>query len=181
MLTLFISIGIILIIMPIIIYNKLKREHLKIKEAHSNVSVYLQNRYEEISKAYKIAEEFRAHEESIFKEIVSLREQIKMNNSGDIELSDVHNKIADRIPQLFARLEAYPELKSQTNFLEVQKQIENNEANISAARRSFNAYVNRYNTSIALFPLNIFAGIFNFKEEKLFEVSDNNYLSNPLY
>lgn len=169
-----------IIYLPISTYNKFKKEHLKTKEAQSNISVYLQKRYEEIAKLHKIAKEFQAHEESLFKEITSLREGLIQNQTGEFELTGDHDKIGGKIPSLLARLEAYPELKSQANFIEVQKGIKNNEVNIAASRRNFNSYVNRYNTSIAMFPSSILANIFKFEKEKLFEVSNENYEANPL-
>lgn len=161
-------------------YNRIKSSKLQIDESRSNIDVYLQKRYEEISSIYKIATEFKLQEEKVLKEIVQLRELAQDSGSDPKTMREIHDQVANKLPEMFVRMEQYPQIKSQENFLHLQRSIENNEANISASRAAYNSYVNDYNTSIALFPLNIVANIFGFKEEEYYEVVNKEQLKNPL-
>lgn len=160
-------------------YNKMKSEQIKISEAKANIGVYLQQRYEEITAMYKIVQEFKLHEIDTFREIVQLRQMAMSDNLTFTEKTAIHNKIEERIPQMIATFENYPELRSNQNFLQLQEAIENNEANISSSRKAYNGYVNRYNTSIAMFPAVIFANLLNFKEEELYDAPQDTR-RNPL-
>ncbi|QJX80223.1 LemA family protein [Priestia megaterium] len=150
-------------------YNKMKAEKIKISEARSNMGVYLQQRFEEITAMYKIVQEFKEYEVNTLQKIIQLRQLVTQKDMSFKEKTKIHNEIERQIPGVLATFENYPELKSNENFLRLQDSIENNEANIASSRKGYNDYVNRYNTSISMFPANILAKMFNFKEEDLYE------------
>jgi LemA protein len=160
-------------------YNKIKSEQIKISEARSNIGVYLQQRYDEITAMYKIVQEYKLHEISTFKEIVQLRQMAMNDGISFKEQTEINNEIEGRLPTLMATFENYPELRSNENFLQLQEAISDNESNISSARKSYNGYINKYNTTIAMFPTMIFAKMFNFVTEELYETPENKR-ENPL-
>lgn len=180
----FLFITIILLFLIILVfvvtsYNKMKESRIKIGEAKANITVYLEQRYDEISAIHKVVQEFKLHEQETLKELVELR-SLAINSSDDFEkVKNINNSIENKIPSVLVTLEAYPELKSNQGFLDLQESIAQNEDNISASRRTFNSYVNRYNIEIAMFPTSILANIFNFKKEKLYEAPINKQ-KNPL-
>jgi LemA protein len=151
------------------VYNKMKSEQIKISEARSNIGVYLQQRYDEISAMYKIVQEYKLHEIGTFKEIVQLRQMAMSDEISFKEKTEINNEIEGRLPTLMATFENYPELRSNENFLQLQEAISDNESNISSARKSYNGYINKYNTTIAMFPTVLFAKMFNFGVEELYE------------
>jgi LemA protein len=153
-----------LIMYIINIYNKLKSEQIKITESKSNIGVYLQQRYDEITAMYKIVQEYKLHELETFKEIVQLRQLTKNEQLSFKEKTQIHNSIEEKLPSIMATFENYPELRSNENFLQLQTAIQDNEDNISSSRKSYNGYVNRYNTSISMFPVFIFARVLNFNK-----------------
>jgi LemA protein len=161
------------------IYNKMKSEQMKISEARSNIDVYLQQRYDEIKAIYKIVQEYKLHELDTFKEIVQLRQMAMSNEISFKEKTEINNEIEGRLPTMMATFENYPELRSNENFLQLQEAISDNESNISSARKSYNGYINKYNTTIAMFPTMIFAKMFNFATEELYETPENKR-ENPL-
>lgn len=150
-------------------YNQLKSEHLKIYEGRSNIDVYLNQRFDEISAMYKIVKEYKLHEVETLRELVELRQFGMTNDMNFKEKTDLHNQIERRIPEVFTTFENYPELNSNENFLRLQEAIQNNEDNLSSTRKIYNSYVNQFNTTIAVFPTLIIAKMFNFKEEELYE------------
>ncbi|NGY88587.1 LemA family protein [Bacillus megaterium] len=150
-------------------YNRMKAEKIKISEARSNMGVYLQQRFEEISTMYKIVQEFKNYEVDTLKQIIKLRQLVAQENMSFKDKTKIHNEIERQIPGVLATFENYPELQSNENFLRLQDSIENNEANIASSRKGYNDYVNRYNTSIAMFPSNLLAKLFNFEKEDLYE------------
>lgn len=161
-------------------YNKIKAEHIKLSEARSNIGVYLQQRYDEIAALYKIVQEFKLHEMDSFREIVRLRQVVMRNeNLSFKEKTEIHNQIEQRMPKLLATFENYPELRSNQNFLQLQEAIKDNEANIAASRKTYNSYVNRYNTSISMFPTFLLAKMLNFTLEDLYEAPQDRRV-NPL-
>jgi LemA protein len=168
-----------LIMYIINIYNKLKSEQIKITESKSNIGVYLQQRYDEITAMYKIVQEYKLHELETFKEIVQLRQLTKNEQLSFKEKTQIHNSIEEKLPSIMATFENYPELRSNENFLQLQTAIQDNEDNISSSRKSYNGYVNRYNTSISMFPVFIFARVLNFNKEELYEAPTNK-IENPL-
>lgn len=173
---------IIIVIMGLFLinsYNKIKKDQLKVSEARSNIDIYLNQRYDEISSLYKVVQEFKLHETTLLKELVQLRQQALSSNLSFEETTKLHNKMEERIAPLLANFENYPELRSNENFLALQKAIEENEDNISASRKAYNSYTNTYNTTIAMIPLNILARMFGFKSETLY-VTPETKRDNPL-
>lgn len=157
----------VLILYIIIEFNTFIRLKNRMKQSKSSIDVYLTQRFDLIPNLVECVKAYAKYEESVFVKIAELR--ASYNQSKDLkegqELNSEFNK-------LLAVGESYPELKANEQFLSLQKSLIKMESQLQAARRVFNGDVTLYNTTISTFPNNIFASIFNFKEEALFEIEE---------
>ncbi len=164
-----IVIGIIIFLLIYIfgMYNSLIRARNKIKQAASGIDVYLTQRFELIPNLVECVKGYVKHEQETFEKITTMRENyLKNKNLKDGEiLNNECNKI-------IAISENYPELKASEQFLELQKKLSKMESQLQAARRIYNAEVNVYNNKVQMFPSNIIANLFNFKEEEFFQAEE---------
>ena len=141
------------------------------KDQWSQIEVNLKKRYDLIPNLVETVKGYAKHEKSTFEDVVKARNSYSNAKSPAEELkaSDEMTKV---VSKLFALAESYPELKSNENFLQLQEQLKECEDKISYARQFFNDTVMLYNNKVQMFPSNIVAKLFNFKEEKFFEASE---------
>lgn len=158
----------ILLLGILIIYNKLVKSRNKVKQAESGIEVYLNQRFDLIPNLVECVKAYSKHEQSIFTEVSNLRSTY-MNHSKDLKNAE---KLNNKINQLIAVAENYPELKASEQYLNLQRTLTKLESQLQAARRIYNAEVTDYNNQISVIPSNIVARLFGFKEEKLFEIED---------
>lgn len=172
MVYLYVAIGIVavLIIIAIIMYNKFVSLKNTVKEAFSTMDVYLKKRWDLIPNLVECVKGYAKHEKETLENIVSLRNTNydKMSNNEKIENAD---KAKEGLSKLVMLSEAYPELKANENFLDLNNQLVAVENDIENARKYYNGAVKVYNTELLKFPNLLFAKIFNFKEEKMFEAN----------
>lgn len=160
-----ILIAIILIII-LKIYNNLVKLNNKVKQAESGIDIYLMQRFDLIPNLVECVKGYSKHEEKIFTEIANLRTAY-MKNARNLENgANLNNKMN----QLMAVAENYPELKASEQYLNLQKNLTKIESQLQAARRIYNAEVTNYNDKICTVPSNLIAGLFGFKQAKLFEI-----------
>jgi LemA protein len=112
---------------------------------------------------------YAVHERSLFAKVSEARERA-IAAAGPAETAKAENLLRDSLKSLFAVAEAYPDLKANQNFLQLQTQIKEIEDNIEAARRYYNAVVRDFNTSIEQFPSNLIASQFKFEKSDFFEI-----------
>ena len=148
-------------------YNRLIRERAEIHEARANITIYLQQRMDEIGALYKITKEFQLHETETLESILSSRQQ-SMKELSFSSMTELHNQIEPQLLAFLERTEAYPELQSSKHFLRLQKSMSRNEANIASSRKTYNNYVNKFNTTYSVFPNVLFAKMFGFQKEELY-------------
>ena len=163
---------IILIVFYIIgIYNKLVNARNKVNDQFAQIDVQLKRRSDMIPNLVETVKGYTKHEEKTLKEVVEARN--KMNTAGNInEELEASNAITGALNKLFALSEAYPELKSNENFLSLQKDLKETEDKLSYARQFYNDSVLMYNNTREKFPSNIVANIFGFKEINFFKASE---------
>ncbi|MDR3260190.1 MAG: LemA family protein [Fusobacteriaceae bacterium] len=148
-------------------YNGFIKLHQKVKNAWSQIDVQLQKRLDLIPNLVEVVKGYAKHEKETFEDVVKARNTY-------INASSVEDKIAAEgelgaiMSKLMMLTENYPELKANTNFLDLQGQLKEIEDKIGFARQFYNDTTSDYNEAIRLFPGNVIAGIFNFKEEPLF-------------
>ena len=153
-------------------YNSLVKLNNTVKEAFSTMDVYLKKRWNLIPNIVETVKEYARHENSALKEIVELRNGTYDSMSSD-EKVDVNNKLSQKINKLIAIAEAYPNLKANENFKDLSEQLTKIEDDIANSRKYYNGTVRIFNNKVQMFPSNVVAGILGFKEQKMFEVSEN--------
>ena len=158
----------ILLIIILALYNNLVKARNKVKQAESGIDVYLNQRFDLIPNLVECVKAYSKHEQSIFTEIANLRSEYMKQPSNIKSAENLNNKMN----QLIAVAENYPELKASEQYLNLQRNLTKLESQLQAARRIYNNEVTAYNNKIAIIPSNIVASIFGFKEAKLFEIEE---------
>lgn len=159
---------ILIFIVLLAIYNGLIKKRNAVKQSRSSIDVYLLQRFDLIPNLIECVKGYAKHEKEIFENISKLRTEYNETKNLD-KASELNTEINN----LLLIGENYPELKSSTNFLNLQKNLTKIEDQLQAARRLYNMDVTTYNTSLQVFPSNIIATIFKFKEETLFKIEPN--------
>lgn len=157
------------LIIGIVIYNKLIGLRNTVKSSWSDIDVQLKKRFDLVPSLVDIVKAYAKHEQGVFEKVTVARTQA-MQGGTPAEMAKSENLFRDTLKSLFALAEAYPELKANTNFLQLQKQFEDLEKSIESARRYYNAVVRDYNTLTETFPSVIIANAFNFKAAEFFEL-----------
>jgi LemA protein len=158
-----------LIITVIAIYNKLVRLRNTVKSSWSDIDVQCKKRYDLVPNLVETVKGYASHEKAVFEKVTQARAMAMQANSP-AEMAKAENMVRDTLKSLFAVAEAYPELKANANFMQLQSQLQELENNIEYARRYYNAVVRDYNILIESFPSNLIASHFGFKQEELFQL-----------
>jgi LemA protein len=171
MIAILVFLGVIVLVsaFAIAIYNKLIRLRNTVKASWSDIDVQLKKRYDLVPNLVETVKGYASHEKSVFENVTKAR-SAAMHAETPADKAKAENFLADTLKSLFAVAEAYPELKANINFLELQNQLKALEDNIENARRYYNAVVRDFNIVIESFPSNIIAGSFGFKQEEFFEL-----------
>jgi LemA protein len=157
------------IFLGIAIYNKLIRLKNTVKSSWSDIDVQLKKRYDLVPNLVETVKGYASHEKTVFQNVTTAR-AAAMQASAPADKAKAENMLGETLKSLFAVAEAYPELKANTNFLQLQSQLKDLEDNIEYARRYYNAVVRDFNILIESFPSNIVASSFGFKQEEFFEL-----------
>ena len=153
------------------IYNNLVTLRNRIDNAWQNIDTQLQRRNDLIPNLVETVKGYAAHEKGTLEAVISARNAATSAATPDEKMA-ADNVLTGALRQLFAVAEAYPDLKANANFTQLQTTLEDTENKISYARQSYNDCVLNYNNGIQTFPGNIFAGIFQFKERSGFETTE---------
>ena len=167
----FIGIIVLIGIYLVSIYNSLVGLRNRVKNAWSQIDVQLKRRHDLIPNLIETVKGYMTHERQIMENITKYRSQaMEANTVG--EKAQAEGLLSGALGQLRVQVENYPDLKANQNFLALQEELTSTENKISFARQSYNDQVLFFNNKIQMFPSNIVAGMFNFKEEEFFEVED---------
>lgn len=159
----------VIVFASIAIYNRLIRLRNTVKSSWSDIDVQLKKRYDLVPNLVEIVKGYASHERAVFEKVTEAR-SMAMHASSPAEKAKTENILRDTLKSLFAVAEAYPELKANANFMQLQSQLQELENNIEYARRYYNAVVRDFNIMIESVPSNIIASMFNFKQEEFFEL-----------
>ena len=159
----------ILVIWFIAMYNGFVKIKNRVDEAFATIDVYLKKRYDLIPNLVETVKGYAAHESGTLEKVVQARNMAQSARS-DQEKIAADNMISGTLKSLFAVAEGYPDLKANTNFIDLQNQLKAIEEDIANARKYYNAVVREFNTKREVFPSNIIAGMFGFKARPLYEV-----------
>ncbi len=163
----------------IAIYNKLIRLKNTVKSSWSDIDVQLKKRYDLVPNLVETVKGYASHERSLFENVTKAR-SMAMHASTPADKAKAENMLMGTLKSLFAVAEAYPELKANANFMQLQSQLKELEDNIESARRYYNAVVRDFNIVIESFPSNIIAGAFSFKQEEFFELEAPEFERKPV-
>jgi LemA protein len=150
------------------IYNGLIRLKNRVDEAWSDIDVQLKRRYDLIPNLVNTVKGYASHEKEIFEKVTEARTKaMGAQSAGD--KAQAENALSQTLKSLFAVAEAYPDLKANQNFLELQRELTDTEDKVQASRRFYNGNVRDFNTKIQVFPNNVFAGMLGFSAREFFE------------
>ncbi len=162
-------VGLILIGM----YNSLVRAKKLVENAWSQIDVQLKRRYDLIPNLVECVKGYAKHEASVLESVTAARSgAMAVQGANTSAKIAAETELSGAIKNLMVQVEAYPELKANQNFLQLQEELASTENKISFARQHYNDTATVYNTNIAVFPKNIIAGMFNFKESDLWQITD---------
>lgn len=153
-------------------YNGFISKINRTKEAWADIDVQLKRRYDLIPNLVETVKGYATHESQAFENVTKARAQA-MQAGTPAAKADAENQLTGTLKSLFAVAEAYPDLKANQNFLELQRQLADTEDKIQAARRFYNGNVRDLNTAIQSFPGNLIANTFHFQKMDLFELADS--------
>ncbi len=155
----------------VVMYNGLVRLRNRVSEAWSDIDVQLKRRYDLIPNLINTVKGYAAHESGVFEKVTAARAAaMSAGTTGD--KAQAENMLSQTLKSLFAVAEAYPDLKANQNFLELQRELSDTENKIQASRRFYNGNVLELNNKIDMFPSNIIAGMFHFTKRDFFEVEE---------
>ncbi len=174
-----VTVLVIVILGIIFIYNGLVRAKVRTNEAWSDITVQLKRRLDLIPNLINTVKGYASHEKEVFEEVTKARSQAMQAESVK-ETEDAENQFEGALKSLFAVAEAYPDLKADQNFRELQQELVDTEDKIQAARRFYNGAVRDLNIKIQVFPTNLFARMLGFTKREFFEVEDMASIEKPV-
>ena len=169
----YIVIGVLVVLAVLVLftYNNLIQLRNKVKEAFSTMDVYLKKRYDLIPNLVDIVKGYAQHETDTLQEVTKMRVNAQ---KGDLNTAiDGEVKIGDALKSIFLVVEKYPDLKANTNFLDLQERLSKMEEEIAFSRRYYNGSVREYNNKCQMFPFNLIAGMFGFKSMPMYQVDSD--------
>lgn len=173
MLYLWIALAIVVVVILFlwVSYNKLVKSRIRVDEAWSDITVQLKRRLDLIPNLVESVKGYAAHESGVFEAVTQARSNV-MSAQGVKDTAAAENQFEGALKSLFAVAEAYPDLKANQNFIQLQQELVDTEDKIQASRRFYNGGVRDLNTVIQTFPSNIIAGMFGFKNRDFFELDE---------
>jgi len=167
----------VLVLWFVATYNGFVSGGNKVEEAFSTMDVYLQKRYDLIPNLVETVKGYAKHEKETLDAVVSARSAAHGASNIEDKLK-AEGELTNALGRLLMITEAYPDLKANTNFLNLQNDLQGMEGEIASARKFYNAVVKDYNIKVESIPSNIIAGLFNFKKKPMFEIADESQRQN---
>ncbi|MDP3402466.1 MAG: LemA family protein [bacterium] len=174
MTTLYIVLGVLalLVLWVVLGYNGFVSLRNRAKEAWSDIEVQMKRRYDLIPNLIETVKGYAAHESQTLQSVTEAR-TAAMGAQTVGQHAEAENMLTGALKSLFAVSESYPDLKANTNFLELQRELSDTENKIMASRRFYNSTVQSLNTAIEQFPGNLIASPFGFTQMDLFELTES--------
>lgn len=162
----------ILVIAVIVLYNNLVQLRNRVDNAWSQIDVQLQRRLDLIPNLVETVKGYASHERGTFEAVTQARNAVMAAPTPEAKM-EADNVLTGTLKSLFAVAEAYPDLKANTNFQQLQAELTNTEDKISYMRQSYNDTVMTFNNAIQTFPGVLIAGPFGFKARELFDAAES--------
>ncbi|MEX1026713.1 MAG: LemA family protein [Candidatus Paceibacterota bacterium] len=169
-----IGVIVLLVLWAIWAYNHFIKLVNRTEEAWADIDVQLKRRYDLIPNLVNTVQGYASHEKETFQNVTEARSQaMQAEATGDpTKTAQAENMLSGALKSLFAVAEAYPDLKANENFKELQRELADTENKIQAARRFYNGNVRNLNTAVQSFPQNVVAGMFSFSQRDFFEIEE---------
>lgn len=164
-------VAVVLLLFVVSLYNRLVRSRNGVENAFASIDVQLKQRCDLIPKLVDSMRAYMTHERGTLDELTTLREKASGAGATAEERIALDAKMSGLMRGLMVRAEAYPDLKASETVTMLQRSLNEVEAQIAAARRTYNAAVTGFNTAIEVFPASLLAGPFGFSRRPLFEAS----------
>lgn len=171
MLIVILAIVAVLVLAVIVMYNGLVRANVRVEEAWSDITVQLKRRADLIPNLVETVKGYAKHEKEVFENVTKARSAI-LGAKGVEETAKADNMFTDALKSVFAVAEAYPQLKANENFAQLQAELTDTEDKIQASRRFYNGSARDLNVKIQTFPTNIFAGMLGFRKREFYELDE---------
>lgn len=160
-------------ILLVIVYNRFVKNRNVVKDAWSNIDVALKRRYDLIPNLVETVKGYAAHEKTTLESVIQARNNAMAVPSDDINAQiKAENQLQQTLRSIFALGEAYPDLKANPNFLDLQQKLNEIEENLERSRRYYNGTVRENNTYGESFPGVLFAGMLNYQHFDYFETDE---------
>jgi len=172
-----IAVGVLVVLVVLILlyvgstYNALVRLRNKVKDQWAQIDVLLKRRADLIPNLVETVKGYASHESETLEAVIAARNKVVEAKSTEDEIK-ADGELSRALGRLMAVAESYPDLKANTNFMDLQNNLKDTEDKIQYARQFYNDAVLKYMDKMQVFPSNIVAGIFNFKPESFFEASE---------
>ena len=162
----------------VLLYNRLVRGRLRVENAWSQIDVQLKRRHDLIPNLVQTVKGYASHERETLEATIQAR-NAAVAATGVAEQAASENMLTQALGKLFALSEAYPDLKANTNFQQLQEELVSTENKIGFARQHYNDTVSGYNASIEAFPSNLVANAFHFERREFFEIEEPTHRKAP--
>jgi LemA protein len=162
---------VVLVLWIVMIYNGLVAMRQRVSQAFADVDVQLKQRHDLVPNLVETVKGYAGHERGTLEAVTQAR-NAAVAAQDPTQKAAAENMLSGALRQLFALSEAYPDLKANANFQQLQAELTDIENKIAAARRFFNNSVSEYNTGIQQFPAALFAGVFGFAQRPFFDLGD---------
>lgn len=169
----------IVVIWFIAAYNSFVTVRNRIEEAWADIDVQLKRRYDLIPNLVNTVKGYATHESATFDKVTNAR-SLAMQAGSTGEHAKAEGELSGALKSLFAVSEAYPDLKANQNFLELQKELTDTENKIQSARRFYNSNVRDFNTRVDVFPSSVIASLFSFKAREYFDLPEGSIEAEPV-
>ena len=168
-----IILGIIVVLVLIVVgvYNGLVKSRMQTREAWSQIDVQLKRRNDLIPNLIETVKGYAKYEEDTLAKVTQLRQQVAQASSP-AEAMAASDALSRQVAGIFAVAENYPDLKANTNFMQLQEELTNTENKISYARQLYNSVTSNYNVKLETFPTNVIAGMFGFRQAEFLQVPE---------
>jgi Uncharacterized conserved protein len=167
-----IAVIVVLILCFISMYNGLVKLRNNRENAFANIDVQLKQRYDLVPQLVSTVKGYASHEKEVLEKVTAARAAAMSATTIDEKVA-ADKAMSSALSGLKVSLEAYPELKANQNFLQLQTELADIENKLAAARRFFNSTTREFNNACEVFPSNIIAGMFNFKRAAMYEATEN--------
>ncbi|MCQ2107590.1 MAG: LemA family protein [Fibrobacter sp.] len=167
-----IAVAVIIVLLLITTYNKLVKLRNNRENAFANIDVQLKQRFDLVPQLVSTVKGYATHEKEVLEKVTAARAAGMGAQTVDEKVA-ADKAMSSALAGLRVSLEAYPELKANTNFLQLQTELSDIENKLAAARRFFNSATKEFNNACEVFPNNIIAGMFNFKRAAMYEATES--------